>query len=55
MFVAPYPVECIVDLCRQPLFVPDLFMNFDCDLERPNLFEAGYGPLDALGSRCLTL
>ena len=32
-------LECIVDLCRQPNFVPDLYMNFDCDLERPNLFE----------------
>eukprot|EP00740_Mantoniella_antarctica_P007041 CAMPEP_0181358802 /NCGR_PEP_ID=MMETSP1106-20121128/5723_1 /TAXON_ID=81844 /ORGANISM="Mantoniella antarctica, Strain SL-175" /LENGTH=559 /DNA_ID=CAMNT_0023471825 /DNA_START=202 /DNA_END=1878 /DNA_ORIENTATION=- len=32
-------LECIVDLCRQPNFVPDLYINFDCDLERPNLFE----------------
>ena len=32
-------LECIVDLCRQPAFVPDLYMNFDCDVERPNLFE----------------
>ena len=32
-------LECIVDLCRQPAFVPDLYVNFDCDVERPNLFE----------------
>ena len=32
-------LECIVDLCRQPEFVPDLYVNYDCDLERPNLFE----------------
>jgi brefeldin A-resistance guanine nucleotide exchange factor 1 len=28
-----------VDLCRQPNFVPDLYVNFDCDVRRPNLVE----------------
>ena len=32
-------LECLVDLCRQPNFVPDLYVNFDCDVRRPNLVE----------------
>ena len=28
-----------MDLCRQPNFVPDLYVNFDCDVRRPNLVE----------------
>ena len=32
-------LECLVDLCRQPNFVPDVYLNFDCDMERANVFE----------------
>ena len=38
-------LECLVDLCRQPNFVPDLYVNFDCDVRRPNLFEELVGLL----------
>ena len=30
--------ECVVDL-RQPTFAPDLYVNFDCDVDRPDVFE----------------
>lgn len=32
-------LEAIVDLCRLPAFIPDLYTNFDCDLSMVNLFE----------------
>ena len=32
-------LECVVDLCRQPTFAPDLYVNFDCDVDRPDVFE----------------
>ena len=32
-------LEGILDLCRQPGFVHDIFVNCDCRLERCNLFE----------------
>ncbi len=32
-------LEGILDLCRQPGFVHDVFVNCDCRLERSNLFE----------------
>lgn len=32
-------LEGILDLCRQPGFVHDIFVNCDCRLERANLFE----------------
>eukprot|EP00899_Mesostigma_viride_P015080 jgi/Mesvir1/23573/Mv18269-RA.2 len=33
-------VEALVDLCRQPSFMTDMFINFDCDLYCRNVFEA---------------
>ena len=33
-------VEALVDLCRQPNFMPDMFANYDCDLQSANVFEA---------------
>ena len=32
-------LEGILDLCRQPGFIHDIFVNCDCRLERSNLFE----------------
>ena len=33
-------VEALVDLCRQPHFMPDMYANYDCDLQCANVFEA---------------
>lgn len=32
-------LEGLLDLCRQPGFVHDVFANCDCRVERANLFE----------------
>ena len=32
-------MEAVVDLCRQPSFMADLYTNYDCALDRLNLFE----------------
>ena len=32
-------LEGVLDLCRQPGFVHDVFANCDCRIERSNLFE----------------
>ncbi|KAK3256646.1 hypothetical protein CYMTET_34225, partial [Cymbomonas tetramitiformis] len=32
-------LECLVDLCRQPTFMVDMYTNYDCSLECSNVFE----------------
>ena len=32
-------LEALVDLCRQPGFMVDMYANFDCALDCPNVFE----------------
>jgi brefeldin A-resistance guanine nucleotide exchange factor 1 len=32
-------LEAIVDLCRQPAFMADMYANYDCSLEGGNMFE----------------
>ncbi|GBG74811.1 hypothetical protein CBR_g19322 [Chara braunii] len=32
-------IEALVDLCRQPTFMPDLYANMDCDIMCENTFE----------------
>ncbi|CAM8909087.1 unnamed protein product [Rhodiola kirilowii] len=32
-------MEAIVDLCRQPSFVTEMYVNFDCDITCNNVFE----------------
>eukprot|EP00250_Pteridium_aquilinum_P019517 c24462_g1_i2 orf=823-4416(-) len=32
-------MECLVDFCRQPTFISELYVNFDCDILCSNLFE----------------
>jgi brefeldin A-resistance guanine nucleotide exchange factor 1 len=32
-------LEALVDLCRQPTFMPEMYANFDCDIALSNTFE----------------
>jgi len=32
-------LESLVDFCREKTMMPDLYANYDCDLQRTNLFE----------------
>ncbi|KAG0611346.1 hypothetical protein M758_7G134300 [Ceratodon purpureus] len=32
-------LEALVDLCRQPTFMPEMYSNFDCDISLSNCFE----------------
>ncbi|KAL3629400.1 hypothetical protein CASFOL_026622 [Castilleja foliolosa] len=32
-------MEALVDFCRQPMFVTELYANYDCDISCSNLFE----------------
>ena len=32
-------MEAMVDLCRQPMFMTDLYTNYDCSLHGQNMFE----------------
>lgn len=32
-------LECLVEFCREPLFMSDLYLNYDCSLHCTNLFE----------------
>ncbi|CAI9109752.1 OLC1v1009632C1 [Oldenlandia corymbosa var. corymbosa] len=32
-------MEALVDFCRQPLFVAEMYANFDCDVSCSNVFE----------------
>lgn len=32
-------LEALVDLCRNEFFATDLYMHYDCDLTKPNVFE----------------
>lgn len=32
-------MEAIVDFCRQPTFMPEMYANFDCDITLSNTFE----------------
>ena len=32
-------LEALVDLCRQPNFMPEMYSNFDCDITLSNTFE----------------
>ncbi|KAK8592876.1 hypothetical protein V6N12_044969 [Hibiscus sabdariffa] len=32
-------MEALVDLCRQPMFVTEIYANFDCDITCSNVFE----------------
>lgn len=32
-------MEALVDFCRQPTFMPEMFANFDCDITCSNIFE----------------
>jgi golgi-specific brefeldin A-resistance guanine nucleotide exchange factor 1 len=40
-------LETVVDLCRQPHFVTDCYMSFDCDLSKPCVFEELVSTLSA--------
>lgn len=32
-------LPCMAALCSEPQLLVDLFVNYDCDLKAPNLFE----------------
>ncbi|XP_073122647.1 ARF guanine-nucleotide exchange factor GNOM-like isoform X1 [Henckelia pumila] len=32
-------MEALVDFCRQPMFVTELYVNYDCDISCSNVFE----------------
>ncbi|XP_051141026.1 ARF guanine-nucleotide exchange factor GNOM-like [Andrographis paniculata] len=32
-------MEALIDFCRQPMFVPELYANYDCDISCTNVFE----------------
>jgi hypothetical protein len=40
-------LETVVDLCRQPHFVTDCYMHFDCDLSKACVFEELVSTLSA--------
>jgi len=39
MFNLFLPLDSVVQLWRIPGFVTELYLNYDCDLYCPNLFE----------------
>ncbi|PHT55201.1 ARF guanine-nucleotide exchange factor GNL1 [Capsicum baccatum] len=32
-------IETLVDFCRQPMFMPEMYANFDCDISCSDVFE----------------
>ena len=34
-----FPIRMLEKVCKDPQMLADVFVNYDCDLEGPNLFE----------------
>ncbi|GLI68912.1 hypothetical protein VaNZ11_013463 [Volvox africanus] len=44
-------VPCLAGLCSEPQLLVDLFVNYDCDLKAPNLYERTVQALSKLSQR----
>ena len=38
-YLTDFPIRMLEKVCKDPQMLADVFVNYDCDLEGPNLFE----------------